>query len=539
MSSQPASSDAFAAGLLRWFDNHATHGLFTTDRELRIRSWNKWLATATALQSDAVIGERVTDIFPSLAERGLDVYYHEALAGQSKVLSHTLHRYLLPCPQEDGAMMPQTARIAPLMNGDDIVGSITLISDVSERVAAEKQLRAQIAVAEHARSQAEAASRAKDEFLATLSHEIRTPLSAVLGWIHLLKVREPDAATIKRAVEVIERNAKSQLALISDMLDMARISSGKVRLELGDVNMTQVVNSALDAVRPAADAKNIRLVTDLPPGTTAVSGDADRLLQVTWNVLSNAVKFTGDGGMVVVSLRSDRSGTHLTVADTGQGIDAKFLSQVFERFKQADTSAARRNSGLGLGLALVKDLVAMHGGSVEAASPGPGLGSTFSIHLPNPIEGSEHAAPKAAPPPAASTLDGVHVLIVEDDADAREIAQRSVSDAGGSATAVGSANEALAALAVTGARYLALVSDIGLPGTDGYQLLDAVRGLPNERGAMPAIAVTAYASDGDAQQAIKRGFRSHITKPYDPAALVAAIRSAIDERDPKPEGLTA
>ena len=530
MRPRPVSSDAFAAGVLRWFENHATQGLFTTDRDLRIRTWNKWLVEETGLPPDAVIGERVTSIFPSLAERGLDTYYHEALAGQSKVLSHTLHRYLLPCPGEDGSMMPQTARIAPLIDGDDIVGSITLISDVSERVVAEKQLRAQIAAAEHARAEAEAASRAKDEFLATLSHEIRTPLSAVLGWVHLLKAREPDATTIKRAVEVIERNAKSQLALINDMLDMARISSGKVRLELADVNLTQIVGSALDAVRPAADAKNIRLVTDLPPGITAVSGDADRLLQVTWNVLSNAVKFTGEGGMVVVSLRSDRSGTHLTVADTGLGIDAKFLSQVFERFKQADTSAARRTGGLGLGLALVKDLIAMHGGSVEAASPGPGLGSTFTIHLPNPIEGGEHAAPKAAPAPAASTLDGVHVLVVEDDADAREIAERSITDAGGSVTAVGTASEALAALAAAGARYLALVSDIGLPGTDGYDLLDAVRAMPNQRGTVPAIAVTAYASEGDAQHAIRRGFVAHITKPYDPSALVAAVRAAIDRR---------
>jgi len=337
--------------------------------------------------------------------------------------------------------------------------------------------------------------------------------------------------TIKRAVDVIERNAKSQLTLISDMLDMARISSGKVRLELTEVNMTQVVASAVDAVRPAADAKSIKLVTDLPPGIAAVSGDADRLLQVTWNILSNAVKFTGEGGLVVVSLRADHSGTHVTVADTGQGIEAKFLPQVFERFKQADTSAGRRSGGLGLGLALVKDLVTMHGGSVEAASPGPGLGSTISVHLPSRLGEAGDPSARPAIKPAATTLDGVRVLVVEDDPDAREIAERSITDAGGTTIGAGNATQALEALAHAGsATPHVLVSDIGLPGTDGYELLAAIRGLPADRGAIPAIAVTAYASDADAEQARKRGFIAHITKPYTPSILVTAVRDAIDRR---------
>jgi PAS domain S-box-containing protein len=526
----PTNADGYAAAMLRWFENHATHGLFTTDRELRVRTWNAWLSNATGLQPEAVLGELLTDIMPSLVERGLDTSYHDALTGQSKVLSHTLHRYLLPCAQEDGSMMPQTARILPLMDGGRIIGTITLVNDVSERVVSERQLREQIAAAEEARALAEAASRAKDEFLATLSHEIRTPLSAVLGWIHLLKVRDPDAATIKRAVDVIERNAKSQLALINDMLDMARISSGKVRLELADVNLTHVVSGAIDSVRPAADTKNIRLVADLPPDPVIVSGDADRLLQVTWNILSNAVKFTGDGGMVVVSLRSDRAGTHLSVADTGQGIEPKFLPQVFDRFKQADTSAGRRSGGLGLGLALVKDLVTMHGGSVEAASPGPGLGSTLSVHLPVRVDPGEISSARPAIKPAESTLDGVRVLIVEDDADAREIATRSITDAGGMTIAVATAIEALGAMADGSSLPHVLVSDIGLPGIDGYDLLDAIRALPNERGAIPAIAVTAYASDEDARTAMKRGFVAHITKPYMPSALVAAVRDALANR---------
>lgn len=521
--------DASAAAMLRWFEDHAAQGIFTTDRGLIVRTWNRWLATATAVSRDEVIGRPLLEVLPSLVERGLDAHYREALSGQAKVLSHTLHHYLVPC-ERDGGFMPQTATIAPLMDGETLIGTMTMVDDVSDRVASEKQLRAQIAAADEARLQAELASRAKDEFLATLSHEIRTPLSAVLGWIHLLKAREPDLATVKRAVEVIERNAQSQLTLISDMLDMARISSGKVRLELADVDLTAVATAAIDAVRPAADAKGIQLVSDVPPTPTRVRGDADRLQQIVWNILSNAVKFTGERGRVVLSLRADRQGAHLTVADTGQGIQPKFLPQVFERFKQADTSAARRSGGLGLGLALVKDLVTMHGGQVEAQSPGPGLGATFTVHLPNPVAAN---APQATPPvaaPAASTLDGVYVLIVEDDPDAREIAARCVAEAGGTPLMAGNATEALAALVGAVPTPHAVVSDIGLPGTDGYSLLEAIRQLPSERGAIPAIAVTAYASNRDAERAIERGFAVHIAKPYLPAALVSAVRAAIDNR---------
>jgi PAS domain S-box-containing protein len=523
------ASNATAAATLRWLDDHAAHGVITTDGDLIVRAWNKWLAAATDRPAQEAIGRPLFEVIPSLVERGLDACYREALSGQSTLLSHTLHKHLVPCPRDNGELMPQSSRIAPLIEHGTVLGTITLIDDVSDRVNTERQLRAQIAAAELARSDAEAASRAKDEFLATLSHEIRTPLSAVLGWVHLLKVREPDQATVKRAVEVIERNAQSQLTLISDMLDMARISSGKIRLEFAAVNMATVVATALDGVRPAAEVKNIRLVADLPSAVVDVSGDADRLQQIVWNLLSNAVKFTGDGGMVVVSLRADATGVHLTVADTGLGIDRKFLSQVFDRFKQADTSPARRAGGLGLGLALVKDLVSLHGGRVGVESPGLGLGSTFSVDLPNPIAAMSASTAKPAAAPIASTLTGLHVLIVEDDPDAREIAARTIADAGGQFVAVGNALDALAEMASSARAVDALVSDIGLPGTDGYALLEAVRGLPNGKARVPAIAVTAYASRADAEKALRHGFAAHLPKPYPPEALVAAVRDAIDK----------
>ena len=531
MPSKPGLSiDVLAHAMLRWVEDHTAGGVFTTDTELRILSWNRWLMTNSGIAADDVVGRHLFDAVPSLRERGFDGYYHEALDGQVKVLSHTLHRHVVPCVRPDGELMPQSGRITPLLDGDKVIGTVTTITDVADRLTTEQQLRSQIAVAEEARSQAEAASRAKDEFLATLSHEIRTPLSAVLGWVHLLKVRDPDLATVKRAVEVIERNAQSQLTLISDMLDMARISSGKLRLELADVNITGVVSAAIDAVRPAADVKRVRLVADLPGLQPTVRGDADRLQQIVWNLLTNAVKFTGEGGLVVVSLRSDATGIHLNIADTGQGIDGKFLSQVFERFKQADTSAARRAGGLGLGLALVKDLVTMHGGTVTAESPGAGLGATFSVHLPAPPTAGAPAVNPSATQPVTATLEGVSVLIVEDDADARDIAARTIADAGGEAFVVATAMDALAALAANGRRLHALVSDIGLPGTDGYSLLEAIRELPSERAQIPAVAVTAYASPADAQRALQSGFAAHISKPYVPAALVAAVRGAIDRR---------
>jgi signal transduction histidine kinase/ActR/RegA family two-component response regulator len=520
--------DGMAAATLRWLDEHANYGVITTDRSLVVRTWNKWLATSTDQPPSRVIGKPLFEVVPSFVERGLDAHYRDALLGQSTVLSHTLHKYVIPCVRSSGEMMPQSGRIAPLVADGEVVGTITTLGDVSDRMATEKQLRAQIGVAEEARADAEAASRAKDEFLATLSHEIRTPLSAVLGWVHLLKARDPDVATIKRAIEVIERNAQSQLALINDMLDMARISSGKIRLEFAPVNMASVVAAAIETVRPAAELKSIRLVTDLPGKAVEVSGDGDRLQQIVWNLLSNAVKFTGNGGMVVVSLRADATGVHLSIADTGQGIERQFLSQVFDRFKQADTSAARRAGGLGLGLALVKELVGLHGGMVSAESPGPGFGATFSVHLPNAIAVTAAAMTPLAVTPAATTLDGVTVLIVEDDPDARDIASRTISAAGGGSLAVGNADDAIAALATSSIRLDALVSDIGLPGTDGYALLQAVRGLPNDKARIPAIAVTAYASPADAQRALRHGFVAHLSKPYVPSALVAAVRDAVE-----------
>ena len=516
--------DALSDAVLEWFEQNAAQGILVTDESLVVRGWNTWLVSATGLAQEAVIGRPLFDVLPSLVERGFDQYYADALQGQVKVLSHTFHRFVVPTtdsPQRQGSQMPQAGRIAPLIASSRVIGTITVLEDVSERVLNEGLLRERIATAE-------AASRVKDEFLATLSHEIRTPLNAVLGWTRILRSRpEVETATLQRAIEVIDRNASAQLTLVSDMLDMARISSGKVRLELSDIELGAVAIAAVDAVRPAADAKGVRLITDLAPQLPMVAGDADRLLQVVWNLLSNAVKFTDAGGHVTLSLTLEGRMLLLTVTDTGQGIDAAFLPQVFERFKQADPSSSRRHGGLGLGLALVKELVQLHGGTVTVASGGQGAGATFKVRLParGHLAASSRRPLLAEHVAAHGALTGVRVLVVDDDPDAVEILLRTITDEGGTAHAADSAAAALASLEdVDCERPHVIVSDIGMPDRDGYSFLRSVRALPRHgAGTIPVIAVTAYATPEDRGKALRAGFVAHLAKPFRGDALIAAI----------------
>jgi len=518
------------SAMLEWAQNHGDRGVFTTDTQLQVISWNLWLADATGITPADAIGQPLLELVPSLVERGLDQAYREALAGQVKVLSHSLHRYILP--SASGEQMPQRGQISPLSGNGCIVGTLTIVEDVSERVATERELRARIAAAERARVNAENASRVKDEFLATLSHEIRTPLNAVLGWTQiLLQSRDFDKATVQRAIEVIDRNASAQLTLISDMLDMARIATGKVRLEIVDLDVASIVESAMDAVQPAATARDVRLTTDFEPGLPTIRGDRDRLLQVVWNLLSNAVKFTDPGGQVSVHAGTTGTVLKITVVDTGHGIPAQFLPQVFERFKQADASSARRHGGLGLGLALVRELVEMHGGSVTADSPGVGHGATFTVSL--PIAPRLPASPSIATASATiPSLGGIRVLVVEDEADSMEILVRSLTDVGASVKAVTSAREALDALRDDSDTPTdVVVTDIGMPGEDGFSLLQELRKLPEDRGGrVPAIAVTAYATVDDRRRALEAGFVAHIAKPFAPNALIATIARTVGTR---------
>jgi signal transduction histidine kinase/CheY-like chemotaxis protein len=373
-------------------------------------------------------------------------------------------------------------------------------------------------------AQAQEASRLKDEFLATLSHELRTPLNAIVGWVHLLRAGGLTTDTAAHALDVISRNAEAQNQLIADMLDVSRIVTGRLRLDVRPVDLMQVVAAALDTVRPAADARGVRLTSILDPGAGEISGDPARLQQVAWNLLSNAIKFTPRGGSVAVSLEHVDSRARLSVSDTGAGIAPDFLPHVFELFRQADASSTRQHGGLGLGLAIVRHLVELHGGTVAAKSAGPGKGATFTVEL--PLRALVAASPEAGeshePQDAAVSLSGLHVLVVEDETDSRELMAELLERAGAKVTAVATAAAALEVLQRTQPDLL--VSDIEMPEQDGYDLIRRIRALPAaERGRIPAVALTAYAGAQDRLRALSAGFQMHVPKPVQPRELVTAL----------------
>lgn len=395
--------------------------------------------------------------------------------------------------------------------------------------------------------EAEMANRLKDEFLATLSHELRTPLNAIIGWASLLRAGQVSAQDMSEGLETIERNAKAQAQLIEDLLDVSRIISGKLRLDVQQVELQPVVEAALASVYPAADAKGVHLQRVLSSSGTTVTGDPGRLQQVVWNLLSNAVKFTPRDGRVMLTLA--RAGTHveIVVDDSGEGIDLEFLPHVFERFRQADSSSRRQKGGLGLGLAIVRHLVELHGGTVEASSEGKGKGSRFTVTLPVTAV-QRYAGPEEQKSMgerrAAGSLDcdpvltGARVLVVDDEEDSRRLITRILEDCEAQVTAVGSVREAFSA--IRSATFDVLISDIGMPVNDGYDLIRELRALPPDRGGrIPAIALTAFARNEDRRRALLAGFQVHLPKPVDPAELLAVVASILGRtgvpRDPDRE----
>ncbi|HYU41265.1 MAG TPA: ATP-binding protein [Vicinamibacteria bacterium] len=373
--------------------------------------------------------------------------------------------------------------------------------------------------------EAQEANRIKDEFLATLSHELRTPLNAIVGWTKLLQDGRLDAATQARAIATIDRNARAQTQLIEDILDVSRIVAGKLSLDVRAVDLSAVIEGALDSVRHAAEAKGVRLVTEIARAVGPFEGDGDRLQQVAWNLVSNAIKFSTRGGTVQVRLRQSGDQAEISVQDDGLGIKPEFLPHVFERFRQADSSSTRPHGGLGLGLAIVRHLVELHGGSVEVSSPGEGKGSTFTVRLPLREEAGPPEIPRRMPAAAATPqLSGVDVLVVEDESDARELIRTMLEQLGAGVVTASSAQEGLAAL---DARSLdVLLSDIEMPGMDGYSFMRAVRERPASRGGqIPAAALTAYARPEDRDAALRAGYQLHVSKPVQPAELAAVVSS--------------
>jgi signal transduction histidine kinase len=397
-----------------------------------------------------------------------------------------------------------------------------------------QQLTALLERERAARLDAETANRAKDEFLATVSHELRTPLTAILGWTMIAR-RNSQRAEIEKVLSVIERSARTQLRIIEDLLDVAGALGGKLRLEIGEARIADVIEAALMAVRPAADAKGVGLEVRVEPGIGGIAADPERLQQVVWNLLSNAIKFTPGGGHVALTATRSKSTLVIRVHDDGQGVPPEFLPHIFEPFRQADASTTRRQGGLGLGLAIVRQLVEAHGGTISAQSDGEGKGTTFAVEIParapTPVPDREarSAVPQdvAEPPVAAGArLDGVRLLVVDDDEDSRDLIVCVLQDWGASVTSASSAAEAMRLLQQS--RPDVLLSDIGMPEVDGYALLRQVRRMPADRGGdVPAIALTAYASEADGARARAAGFQAHVTKPIDPDALTAAVAGLV------------
>jgi PAS domain S-box-containing protein len=436
----------------------------------------------------------------------------------------------------------KSAMTVPVTVQGRTLGAISFISTESDRrygpedlaLASDLARRAALAI-DNARlyREAQEANRIKDEFLATLSHELRTPLTAVLGWAKLLSTGQLDPDTSTRALDTIQRNARAQQQIIEDILDVSRIITGKVRLEVSPVELAPVIEAALESLRPAADAKAIQMETALDAQTGFVMGDAARLQQVVWNLLSNAVKFTPHGGRIELQLHEAEAQAQITISDSGAGIGAEFLPYVFDRFRQADGSTTRMHGGLGLGLAIVRHLVELHGGTVSAESAGHGHGATFHITLPlsaQKPESVQDGGAERGPAGQESELDhladlsGLRVLLVDDEADSLEFLSISLTGCGAEVRAVSSVAEALAALAEF--RPDVLISDIGMPHEDGYTLMRKVRALGPEHGGLtPAAAVTAYARTEDRMRALLAGFQTHIAKPVEPAELAAVVAS--------------
>jgi signal transduction histidine kinase/ActR/RegA family two-component response regulator len=380
-----------------------------------------------------------------------------------------------------------------------------------------------------ARADAERANRIKDEFLSTVSHELRTPLNAILGYSQLLHHSLDDHREMEEGLSVIERNAKAQSQIIEDLLDMGRILSGKVRLDVQSVDMAEVIEAAVDTLQPAADAKNIRVQCVLDSRAGTVLGDDSRLQQVIWNLLANSIKFTPKGGRVQVSLVRINSHFEISVSDSGAGIPPDLLPHVFDRFRQGDASTTKRYGGLGLGLSIVKQLVELHGGTVSASSPGEGQGATITIELPVQIvqgreilEQMSHAAEVGhAAEIAQVSLEGIRVLVVDDEPDSRELARRLLSKNHATVEVAEGVDEAMALFQANPPDVL--LSDIGMPHKDGYELMRAIRALGPPAGTVPAIALTALARPEDRKRAMLAGFQAHVSKPVDPGELIAVV----------------
>jgi PAS domain S-box-containing protein len=505
------------------FEN-ALNGISLISRDFRFVDVNPAMCGILQQPRDFLVGRPIFDFVP--AERT-----DESAEIFKRLELHGVWRGVFPLKRADG---PLVYLDWSLSTYSDRNAWLAIVSDITGRLQAEREREESLVSERAARGDAERANRLKDDFLATLSHELRTPLNAIVGWAQLLKLGQLSPSDAKEAVDAIDRNAKIQAQMIADLLDVSRITSGKLSLEVEQVDPAMTVEAAIVVVAPAAEAKGICLTKVLDPQAGPVAGDPARLQQVVWNLVNNAVKFTPNGGKIEVRLERVNSHIEISVADTGQGISADLLPWIFERFRQGDAPSTRVHGGLGLGLAIAKQLVEIHGGTIRAESSGEEKGAKFTVSLPvstlkarkDPslaVGPATHVAP--AFKTASPQLHGIRVLIVDDDADARRLTKRVLADFGAEPAVAEGVNQALVALDAF--RPHILISDLGMPNLDGFELIRQVRAHGYTFRTLPAIALTAYARTEDRRKALLAGFQLHLTKPVDPAELSAAIASLV------------
>ena len=514
------------------------YAIFMLDPNGFIASWNSGAERIKGYAAEEIIGKHFSQFYPAEArESGWPEHELQMAAQQGSFIDEGWRL------RKDGTKIWAHVTITALRDSEGrLLGYAKLTRDLSDRKRTEAlevagQEREAILEAERsARMAAQRATRIKDEFLATLSHELRTPLNAILGWTQILQrsARPMQPETLDRALDVIDRNARAQVQLIEDLLDLSRIMSGKVRLDLQQVSLVDVVQRTVHSAEPAAAAKDIRLKVILDPTPSTVSADSGRLQQILWNLLSNAIKFTPKGGQVQVLLQRVNSHIELSVSDTGIGISSDFLPYVFERFSQRDSSTNRSAGGLGLGLAIAKQLVELHGGTIRVRSQGQGLGATFVVELPLSLLQVEAEDPERTHPtqsmPGADVLAlpklaDVRIFVVDDEPDARELLQKILEQQSAKVTAFASAQEALGALRQ--ARPDIIVSDIGMPQTDGYQFMRTLRATEAKGERIPALALTAFARAEDRKRALLAGYQAHLAKPFDVAELILVVADLV------------
>lgn len=527
----PLDPQAHLAAIIQSSDD----AIVSKDLNGIITSWNPAAERMFGLTSDEAVGNSIHIIIPD------DRRHEEAEVIASVSRGEVVDHYETVRRRKDGSFVDISLTVSPIR---DAAGKITGASKVARDITERKRL----VEAEHAQLVRERtfqteANRIKDQFLATLSHELRTPLNAIIGWSEMLLGGNLNEQETALGLRTIDRNARAQVQLVDDLLDVSRITSGKMRLQLIPVDLVEIAKAAMDVVRPAAVAKKIKLTGEWKGADVFVQGDPDRLQQVAWNLLSNAVKFTPARGRVTVNVEADENGNgRLIVEDSGVGIPARFLPHVFDRFRQEDGSLTRSAGGLGLGLAIVRHIVELHGGTVAVESAGENKGATFAVELPS-VSAQRQAGPGSEPGSGEDRLDGVRVLVTDDQPDDRELLAMILGRQGAEVRTVSNGAEAIGVLQSW--KPDVLVSDVAMPGKDGYTLIRNVRELPDHAVAgIPAIAVTAHARLEDRRRALESGFEYHIAKPIDRVRLIDAVASAVGrfsgrrERSKSPAGGT-